>query len=167
VTIPPEPSPQPTHRTPDFTTARPRFTKWQVWAAVCAVAALLAVSGILYFALGGDENTPEGQVRQVLDDFATAVDTEDQARIVDLLCAEEAANITEDDDYDPTATGAEPATLVDRQISDIHVAGENASARITFPTHESFTIHLRQEKGTWHICAPPQTNLRPLTTQPS
>lgn len=152
VILPPEPSPQPAHQTPDFTSVWSRFTKRQVVAAISAVAILLAVSGVLYFALGGGI-TPEAQVRQVINDFATAVDTEDQVKIVDLLCIEEAANITEDDDYDPTATGAESATRLDRQISDIHIMGQTASAQITFSTHESITIHLRQEQGTWHICA--------------
>lgn len=164
MTIPPEsappPPPPPAHQPPDFTSVWSRFTKRQVVAVVSAVAILLAVSGGLYFALSG--NTPEVQVRDAVSDFATAVDTDDQAKIVDLLCSEEAAAITEDDDYDPTATGAEPATPLDRQISDIHITGETASARIIFSTHESTTIHLRQEKGIWHICAPAADQPPPL-----
>ena len=157
MTIPPDLSPQSTHQIPDFTTVRPRFTKRHVLTTISHRAILFAISGVLYLALGGCANTPEAQVRQVINDFATAVDTEDQAKIVELLCTEEAANITEDDDYDPTANGStlETATRLDRQISEIHITDEAASAKITFPNHESIIIDLRQENGIWHICAPP------------
>ncbi|MGH7485187.1 MAG: hypothetical protein ACREMY_06220, partial [bacterium] len=89
--------------------------------------------------------------------FATAVDMEDQARIVSLLCKEEADVFTDSDGYDPANNGgvATPENhFPSSTTSGIHIAGDVASARVTRSAKYSTTLYFRKENGEWKVCAP-------------
>lgn len=118
-----------------------------------AVLLLAVTGGGVYVALG---NTDEARIRQVVGDFATTVDRQDYPAMLALLCDEEAAGITEDDDYDPTAEPIEPAGVPERQVTDIRIAPEKqtATALVTTPGRAPVTVHLRPERDQWKVCAP-------------
>jgi ketosteroid isomerase-like protein len=121
-----------------------------------AVAAglVLAVVAAVLLTTGG--NRDQAKIRTVVNRFAAAVQNEDQARIVGLLCAEEAADITEDDDYDPAATrvdGTRDKPVFPVHASNIRVTGDVASARVTSAFQRPTTLYFRKERGTWKVCA--------------
>jgi ketosteroid isomerase-like protein len=141
--------------------ARPVIGKGQkIIAAVAAVAGIAAAGVFLYVNIPGDHQTWSGdetRIRVLVKDFATAVDTEDQAGLVRLLCAEEAAGITDDDDYNPAddSAAAEPQIgQLSVQTSDIHVTGDTASAQVARAADEPRTLYFRKEQGAWKVCAP-------------
>jgi hypothetical protein len=134
-------------------TAQPAPPKRRTGLVAAAAALLLAVAGGgLYVAL---TNTDSARIRGVVTDFAAAVHRQDYPMMLDLLCAEEAAGITEDDDYDPAA-GPIDADVPELDVTDVQVApdGQSATALLTMPGREAITIHLRQERDRWTVCAP-------------
>ncbi|MBO3083037.1 Rv0361 family membrane protein [Cellulomonas fengjieae] len=132
---------------------RRRRWPWVVAAAavVLVVAAAVVLPGILRRAFGD-----EAQIRAVVEDFARAVDREDQAAVIALLCDEEASAITEDDDYDPANDGgvADPPSPRPVRTSEIRVTGGVASARVARSGQPTITLWFRQEDDRWTVCAP-------------
>ncbi len=130
--------------------------------AVMAAGVVVTAAGVyLYLTLTKDREPWIGEeihIRILVDNFANAVDTQDQAKILNLLCAEEAADFTEDDDYDPTDDGpaAEPqGGAPSVTTSDIHVTGDTASARVARAAdNDPRTLYFRKEGGIWKVCAP-------------
>lgn len=132
---------------------RRRRWPWVVAAGVLVLLVAIAVTlpGVVRRAFGD-----EAQIRALVQDFARAVDREDQAAVIGLLCAEEATAITEDDDYDPARDGGVVDPPPERPVrtSQIRVAGSVASARVARPSQPTITLWFRQEGGRWTVCAP-------------
>lgn len=121
-----------------------------------AAGALVVVAGVVVAVVAltrprGDE----ADIRALVDRFALAVDREDQAAVVALLCAQEAADITEDDDYDPANDGGLATQPPHRDVrtSQVQVTGDVASARVERPEQDATTLWFRKEDGVWTVCA--------------
>jgi hypothetical protein len=138
---------------PEQETARPAPPRRRSRIIAAAAALLLAAAGGSYIALG---NTDEAQIGRVVGDFATAADRQDYPAMLELLCDEEAAGLTEDDDYDPTAEPVDAADVPERDVTDIQITPDEqtATALMTTPGREPRTIHLRHERDRWKVCAP-------------
>jgi hypothetical protein len=139
---------------PEQEAARPAPPRPRVRTVAAAAVLVLAVAGCgVYLALSTSD---EAQVRRVVGDFAAAVDRQDHPAMLELLCAEEAAGITEDDDYDPTAAPVGAADAPEREVTDVQIMpGEQvATARMTTPGREPLTIDVRREQDRWKVCAP-------------
>jgi hypothetical protein len=139
---------------PEQETARPAPPTRRGRVVAAAAVLLLAVGGSgVYLAVS---NSDEAQVRRVVGDFAAAVDRQDHLVMLELLCAEEAAGITEDDDYDPTAEPVGAAGALEREVTDVRImpGEQGATALMTTPGREPLTIHLRRERDRWQVCAP-------------
>ncbi|MFC4535767.1 hypothetical protein [Sphaerisporangium dianthi] len=127
------------------------------WPLIVAAAGLLVAgaAGIAVYLVAGRAGGDEATIRRLTENFAVAVAREDQARIIGLLCAEEARGVVQDDDYDPdnhrVVSGRGTVSI---RISDIQVAGDVASARVTHRSRSVSTLHFRREAGGWKVCAP-------------
>jgi hypothetical protein len=119
--------------------------------AAVAVLLLAVAGGGVYVAL---TTTDEARIRGVVTDFARAVERQDYPAMLELLCAEEAAGITEDDDYDPAAEPIDNAEIPDRDVTDIRITPDerSATALVTTAGRQPFTIHLRHERDRWTVC---------------
>ena len=137
---------------PEQETARPAPPRRRSRIIAAAAVLLLAATGSLYIALA---NTDEAQIGRVVVDFATAADRQDYRAMLELLCDEEAAGITEDDDYDPTAEPIDAADVPERDVTDIQVAPDEqtATALMTTSGREPRTIRLRHERDHWKVCS--------------
>jgi hypothetical protein len=135
----------------------PAATRKRAWLllALGAGLVLLLGLGITAYVVVARSNSDEEKIRRVIGDFAVAVDRQDQARVIALLCEEEADDIREDDDYDPANDGGvDPPAKTPVDVSDIRVNGDVASARISRPSRPDATLYFRREAGTWKVCAP-------------
>ncbi|WP_430784135.1 hypothetical protein [Actinoplanes sp. G11-F43] len=136
----------------------PQSFKW--WIAGGVTAFLLVVAGVVWaVSSGGDgpaEVTEEDRIRDLISEFALAVDREDQASILRLLCAEEADEIRAGADFDPTLDGDVDVAVSAAPVSvtDLQITGDTARAGITRPAREPATLAFRKENGTWTVCAP-------------
>jgi hypothetical protein len=149
---PPEQSSNPTPEQAAPATPGPRRRRVLIAAAAGLAVVLAAAIAVSVIVVRG--NSDQARIQKVVDDFASAVDQGDQARIVSLLCTQEATAVTEDDDYDPAnrpgpATGARKAV----RTSDIRVTGGTASARVSRSNQPDATLHFRKEAGVWKVCA--------------
>jgi hypothetical protein len=134
--------------------------------AATARESIAAVGIFLFLVAGCGGNSDEARIQKVVDGFATAVDAQNQAEIIGLLCKEEAAAITDDDDYEPDGNGGVSTTQEQNRsvkVSDIQVMGEIASARIARPPNDSRTLFFRKEEGNWKVCAPAAANFPPIS----
>lgn len=122
-------------------------------------AGLVVLGGVgtlLYvvFVVNGDA----AQVRRTVESFAAAVDSDDLATTVGLLCADEARDITEDDDYDPDPIDNPPAATADPgpakvTPSEVRIRGDVAAATLTHVGGPPTTLYLRKDGGSWKVCA--------------
>jgi hypothetical protein len=73
-----------------------------------------------------------------------------------VLCAQEAAAVVEDDDYDPAAEPVAPSAPGEPVVTDVRVDdnGETATARAALPGQTPVTIHLRRDGERWTVCHP-------------
>jgi hypothetical protein len=144
--------------------------RWAIVAVAAGLAVVVAcglVGCVVVTRVGGDQATvlstsDEAKIRKLVNQFAAAVDREDQAAIVALLCTEEAEGITDDEDYDPSRDGG----VTERRtapitISDIRITGDVASARISRPSQPDTTLYFRKENGVWKVCAAAGDTPRP------
>jgi ketosteroid isomerase-like protein len=127
-----------------------------VTVLVAATVALVVVAGgILAAVLVARSHSDEAQIRRLVARFAVAVDREDQHGVIQLLCAEEAADVTEDDDYDAADDGGltspPPARAV--RTTQVVVTGRVAHAQITRPSQTAATLWFRKEDDRWTVCA--------------
>lgn len=110
-------------------------------------------------ALGGGD---ESQVKVAASRFAEAVDTQDQTKILALVCKEESDEITGDEDYDPDDTG--PAPGVGKkpfEVTAVVVKGDVASAGFRRPdSNQTGTLYLRKESGMWKVCKPAEQQFK-------
>ncbi|MFG1779203.1 hypothetical protein ACGFIG_22610 [Micromonospora sp. NPDC049048] len=135
-----------------------------VWIAVAVAVGLLILAACgaglyavarLTGAWGPSSASDETRIRTLVEEFAVAVDRDDQPAILNLLCAEEAEEIMADDDFDPSQ--APPADVPSPRpvtVTDIRVDGSTASATVTRASQPGVTLHFRKENGTWKVCAP-------------
>ncbi|MFE9204269.1 hypothetical protein [Micromonospora sp. NPDC007230] len=100
--------------------------------------------------------TEESRIRSLVNDFAAAVDREDQSTILNLLCTAEVEEFMGDDDFDPSSEPlADPPSVRPVTIADVRISADIASAQVTRPAQPTVTLHfLRKEDGTWKVCAP-------------
>ncbi len=138
---------------PEQETARPAPPRRRSRIIAAAAVLLVAAAGSLYLAFA---STDEAQIGRVVGDFAAAADRQDYPAMLELLCDEEAAGITEDDDYDPTAGPVDAPDAPERDVTDIQVAPDEqtGTALMTTPGREPRTIRLRHERDHWKVCAP-------------
>ncbi|HSV67503.1 MAG TPA: hypothetical protein VLJ59_16560 [Mycobacteriales bacterium] len=130
------------------------------------VAGLAVVTAALtaFLALrepGSLPNIAQLQIHGTLLNFGTALDQENQTAMLALMCPEEAAGITEDDDYDPDTPPLPTPVLRSRTITDIHIAGDAAFAQVSVDGAASQTVYLRRDQGHWLICTAAATQLNP------
>ncbi|MBQ1040777.1 MULTISPECIES: hypothetical protein [Micromonospora] len=141
--------------------------RWWLLGGAAAVLAVAVAAGVVVWVLGARSNSDEAVIDKLVSDFAIAVDQDDQDKILGLLCAEEALDITEDDDYDPANNGGpivDPGPERPVKASDIRVTGNTASARITRPDQPDSTLTFRKESGHWRVCAPAGDPATPTPT---
>jgi hypothetical protein len=99
------------------------------------------------------EKPDEAQIRTTVEKFAHAVDREDTATMIAMLCEEEAQSLI-DEVPSPDAHGLGPSYERPINISDIRVTGDVAKARVTRPAQQPATLYLRKEANTWKLCDP-------------
>ncbi|MPY59338.1 Rv0361 family membrane protein [Streptomyces spongiae] len=135
----------------------------RVWIIISAVAAgLLLFSASVYlvvrFTTDGSKSpvaTDESRIRKLVEDFAVAVDRDQQSVVLRLLCTAEAEALREDDSFDPSEPRPTDSPSVRPvKVAGIRVDGAIASARVTRPSQPAVTLYFRKEKGTWKVCAP-------------
>ncbi|HKT03810.1 MAG TPA: hypothetical protein VJT31_30135 [Rugosimonospora sp.] len=128
-----------------------RRRRWIAAGLVLLIAVSIAVAVLV--ARG---RTDTARIRALARDFTVAVDREDQAKIVSLLCAAEAGAVTGDDGYDPAHTGGAPAADGSLRITvtGIRVTGDTATARVSRGSRAPVTLNFRREAGGWRVCAP-------------
>ncbi|MER5218506.1 hypothetical protein ABT063_50565 [Streptomyces sp. NPDC002838] len=155
---------------PDGTApAAPGPTGHRIWkrsrviAVVAAGVLLLAACGVgLYLMVRTPADTDETRIRTLVEDFAAAVDRDEQSTILKLLCSSEAQEITQDDDFDPSRPPPSPQPSVRPvEVAEIRVENDTASARVTRPAQSAVRLYFRKEKGTWKVCAPAGDANRP------
>ncbi len=119
-----------------------------------AIVAVVTVGAGLYAFIEG-RNARE--IRSVVDGFVTAVDTADQAKVVSLLCQEEAAVLIQHLDEPPEPLPPAPAPgdpAFAREVTEVEVRDDAASAEVIRPDEEPYPLYLRKEAGVWKVCAP-------------
>jgi hypothetical protein len=127
-------------------------------------AALLAVISVGIFIVRpqavagrGSIESEEAQIRRVVAEFSAAVDAENGTQMGQLLCAEEANVLAQDDDYDePTdanvgGTGLRPVDVV---IIEVQVDGPKAVVQVQRQGGQTITLGLTLERGNWKVCTP-------------
>jgi len=125
-----------------------------------AVGALVVVGAVVAGVLVARSHSDEARIRTLVSQFAAVVDDEDQDGILSLMCQEEAADITADDDYGPSRPPpVDPPPHRPVRVSDVRVDGEVASAHITRPGQPGATLWFRKEDGRWTVCAHAQDDL--------
>ncbi len=140
------------------TPAGPRRRRVIVVTAVAV--GVLVVAGAVVGTLVARSHSDEARIRTLVSTFAVVVDDEDQDGILALMCTEEAADITGDDDYDPSRPPpVDPPPHRPVRVSDVRVDGEVASAHITRPDQPGATLWFRKEDGRWTVCAHAQDDV--------
>ncbi|MGH3392533.1 MAG: hypothetical protein ACRDOO_26995 [Actinomadura sp.] len=117
-----------------------------------AFAALAVFAGAAYGVFAWTHRD-EARIRDAVKEFAHAVDREDAATALRLLCAEEAASAVEsgisENDHGLGSRDERPV-----ETSNIRITGDLAQARMTRPSQQPATLYLRKESGTWKLCDP-------------
>ncbi|MDA0637444.1 hypothetical protein OUY22_28905 [Nonomuraea sp. MCN248] len=143
-------------RPPSPAPPRPSLTSWLVAGALIALAVCAAVVFAALSRTGPDptgaatENPEEARIRTTVETFAHAVDREDTAAMIGLLCEEEAEGVTRRS----PRPGLGPAHERPVEVTDVHVTGDVATARVTRPAQQPATLYLRREAGVWKLCDP-------------
>jgi hypothetical protein len=141
---PPLPPPPPSPR------ARRRRRPVLLAGALTALAVLAGAA-----AYGADRWThrDERRVSGAVTEFAHAVDREDSATALGLMCAEEEQSAVESG---ASTTDHGLGSRYERPVktSDIKITGDLARVRLTRPSQQPATLYLRKEGGKWKLCDP-------------
>lgn len=133
----------------------PRKSRKGLWVTLAVVVAVVAIAVAVVLVIGLGGSSDEKQIRQAINGFAEAVDTANTPKTLSYLCAEEARQIIERDDYDPNDTSTiDPIKRLPVNISDVHISGDTATARLKRPPAQTRTLRLKKEAGTWKLCNP-------------
>lgn len=119
---------------------------------ICALLVLSAAAVAVYLAASGSDGEQE-DIRRTVVDFAHAVDRDDTATVLTMLCAQEAEGVV-DDVASPGDRGDPRAEVVPITVSGIRVTGDVAEVRVTRPQQSPVTLFLRKEDGSWKLCDP-------------
>lgn len=140
-----------------------RRAKLLLTGAAGLVVALLA-GGVAFFTLGGGgsgsgeaANSDQAQIKRLVNNFADSIDRQDQRTMLSLMCAEEAADVTDSDGFDPNATGTStvpPDQKTKLTTSDVRIVGDMATARITREDRTADQLYFLKENSQWKVCAP-------------
>lgn len=126
----------------------PRSKLVLIAASAIVLAAALVTA---YFTVGDDGE--QKQVRTTVVNFSHAIDRNDNATMLSLLCKEEAAAVADDIDS-PNDHGQPQAKLIPITVKDVHITKDVAKVRITRPRQQPATLFLRKEGGAWKLCDP-------------
>ncbi|WP_369355266.1 hypothetical protein [Streptomyces sp. cg2] len=113
-------------------------------AAVCVAVFLFPERG----------DTEQSKVQQAVTDFALAVDRGDTAKMVALLCLDEAHGVADNDDNSADGERDSRSKPIPTTTSDVRIKGSVASVVVTRPAQKPVSVYLRKENGTWKMCAP-------------
>lgn len=116
-------------------------------SAIVLAAALVAA----YVTVGGDGE--EQKVRTAVVNFSHAIDRNDNATMLSLLCRQEAVAVADDIDS-PDDHGQPQAKLIPITVQDVHITRDVATVRISRPRQRPATLFLRKEDGAWKLCDP-------------
>jgi hypothetical protein len=118
---------------------------------------VILATGTVIFAVVANANSDSTKIKKLVDRFAVAVDTQDQAAVTGLLCADEASDITGSDGYKAANNGGATQTTtkaIPVETTDVKVTGDTATARVSRPPQTAVTLHFKKENGTWKVCDP-------------
>jgi hypothetical protein len=94
-------------------------------------------------------------VRSAVQRLVYALDRHDAPGLAAALCLQEAADVTEDDDFVAADVGAPtPAPPSPVDIRDIDIRGDVAAATLFRAGSPPINLHLLREDDTWKVCAP-------------
>jgi hypothetical protein len=117
---------------------------------VLVAAGATATALVLQLRPGDDEG-----VRTAVQRFDSALDRHDAPALAAALCRQEAADVTEDDDFTADDIGAPtPAPPSPVEVRDIALRGDVAAATLIRPDSPPTVLHLLREDDTWKVCAP-------------
>ncbi|GAA2118027.1 Rv0361 family membrane protein [Actinomadura napierensis] len=118
-----------------------------------ALTALAVFAGAAAYGVHRWTHRDERRVSSAVTDFAHAVDREDSATALGLMCAEEEQSAVESG---AATTDHGLGSRYERPVktSDIKISGDLARARLTRPSQQPTTLYLRKEGGTWKLCDP-------------
>ena len=154
---PPQPSNVPYVQPPYWQPAQPPVKKSRTgwWIVSTVVVTLLVAGGVLaYFTLVGGPNSTEREIRSRAISFAEAVDTDDQRKVLDMMCAEEADELLQLDTWDPLGPQSpDPSRKKPIDITDVTVRGDVAQAQFTRSDPPlKGALYFLKEDGTWKLC---------------
>ncbi|GII95271.1 Rv0361 family membrane protein [Sinosporangium siamense] len=131
-----------------------------IGALIVAVAVAVVVASGLFRTQSGTspsaravQRPGEAEIRSTVERFAHAVDREDTVTMIAMLCEEEAQSVADE----VSSSGDQ---VLDRSherpidVSDIRIAGDVATVRVTRPAQQPVTMYLRKESNTWKLCDP-------------
>lgn len=115
---------------------------------------LCGVGGWMWFSASREK----GAIKDVASQFAEAIDTQDQDKMLAALCQEEHDLVTDGDSFDPADSG--PGAKDNRQpfeVTDVTVKDDVAQVQFLRPdSGHSGSLYLRKESGAWKVCDPAQ-----------
>lgn len=115
---------------------------------------LCGVGGWMWFS----DSREKGAIKSVASQFAEAIDTQDQDKMLAALCQEEHDLVTDGDSFDPADSG--PGAKDNRQpfeVTDVTVKDDVAQVQFLRPdSGHSGSLYLRKESGAWKVCDPAQ-----------
>lgn len=113
---------------------------------------LCGVGGWMWFS----DSREKGAIKGVASQFAEAIDTQDQDKMLATLCQEEHDLVTDGDTFDPADSG--PGAKDNRQpfeVTDVTVKDDVAQVQFLRPdSGHSGSLYLRKESGAWKVCDP-------------
>jgi hypothetical protein len=113
----------------------------------------IVLAGAITGYILGQGNSNQAKIKEVITEFAAAVDEVNIPKVVELLCPEEAAGITDNPDTPASSNrlAVHPRAIT---VSNVKIKGNIASVLVTRPGQNPVTMYLRMEKGNWKVCAP-------------
>jgi hypothetical protein len=124
-----------------------------LWIALATVVLLTGIVAVLVVVFAGRND--KKHIAQAIEGFAEAVDTGNMPKMLGYLCAAEARQITERDDYDSDETSRiDPIKRLPVNIGDVQIRGDTATARLSRPPAQPRTLRLKKEAGIWKLCNP-------------